>query len=360
MERKKISKTLKILFTIPTLQAGGAERVLTTLVNYWAQDDRFEISLLVHDRDNPFYAVHPAVKITKTPYWKGMRKWVVFFATYRHLKRQKPDVVVPFILWNNILTVIAAKLLKIPCLLSERVSPHIVKFPFTWIRNIAYSMAAGIVIQTKRGALMLPTRMKNKFFIIPNPVLVPPTKASLNSHSIISVGRLTQQKQFPHLISAFDRVEKKYKDWTLTIFGEGSDREKLEKLIREKNLTHKIFLPGRVKDLASEMVKRSIFVLSSEFEGMPNVLAEAMALGLSVVSTDCPTGPRELIEDGKDGLLVPVKDVSALAKAMEQLMKEEALREQLGKRAAQKMTQYSVQKIASLWEKAWERILESR
>jgi glycosyltransferase involved in cell wall biosynthesis len=141
------------------------------------------------------------------------------------------------------------------------------------------------------------------------------------------------------------------------IWGEGPERGNLEKLIKEKSLEGRVLLPGRTKKIHEEMAKGSLFVLSSRFEGMPNALCEAMSLGLPVISTDCPTGPREVITHGEDGMLVPVDDVQEMARAMEDLIKDVRLREKLGEKASQKMKQYDMETISALWEKVFDEVV---
>ena len=140
------------------------------------------------------------------------------------------------------------------------------------------------------------------------------------------------------------------------IWGEGPERERLNKLINLLKLQDRVTLPGITKDLSQAMIDGSIFVLSSRFEGMPNALAEAMSLGLSVIATDCPTGPRELIENEEDGFLVPVDDIEALAQAMQRLMQDEKMRAGLGQVAAKKMKAYDIISIAGVWEKAFNEV----
>ena len=143
------------------------------------------------------------------------------------------------------------------------------------------------------------------------------------------------------------------------IWGEGPERENLEKLVGRLKLKDRVFLPGRTKKMSQEMAQGSIFVLSSKFEGMPNALAEAMALGLAVISTDCPTGPRELITEGEDGLLVPVGDVASLSAAMAHLMEDEKLRRRFGKAAIQKMKQYDIKAVSKLWEEVFDEVIDA-
>jgi GalNAc-alpha-(1->4)-GalNAc-alpha-(1->3)-diNAcBac-PP-undecaprenol alpha-1,4-N-acetyl-D-galactosaminyltransferase len=349
----------KILFTIPTLQAGGAERVLTTLLNYWAKHDTIDIILLVQgSRSQIFYDLNPSIRLIYGGCWSPYTKVFSFFSTYWWIKKVKPDMVISFILWNNILTSFAAKLSRIPCIVAERTMPQFIKNSFIeWVRRKTYLWAQRIIVQTERGRSMFDPKLANIATVVPNPIDIPKKLSLQQENQIVSAGRLAEEKQFENLIKAFSILHKNYPNWSLTIWGEGPERSSLEHLIQQEGLEKSVLLPGATQQLFDEMAKASIFVLSSRFEGMPNALCEAMGLGLAVVATDCLTGPRELIDDGQDGFLVPVGDVDAMAKVIETLITDESLRKAFGKKAATKMKHYDIKTIADLWEGEWERVL---
>ena len=149
---------------------------------------------------------------------------------------------------------------------------------------------------------------------------------------IVSVGRLNIPKNFPLLIRAFAKISEKHQDYILKIYGQGGLLESLKKLTRELGVEEKVEFPGYVNDIPKVLQKASLFVLSSHYEGMPNALAEAMSLGLPCISTDCPVGgPRFLINEEENGILVPVDDDDALADAIERVLNNEDLKEKLGK-----------------------------
>ena len=162
---------------------------------------------------------------------------------------------------------------------------------------------------------------------------------------IVSVGRLTKQKGYPHLINSFSLVRKAF-PCRLLIIGEGEDREKLLRMAREKALERDVEFLGFQKNPFKYMARASLFVLPSLYEGFGNVIVEAMALGLPVISTDCPSGPSEIIEDGKNGLLVPVGDEDALSRAMTEVLTNNALKERLGREAPRRAAFFGIDKIA--------------
>jgi glycosyltransferase involved in cell wall biosynthesis len=167
---------------------------------------------------------------------------------------------------------------------------------------------------------------------------------------VLGAGRLRRQKAFALLITAFAQVAPDHPGWNLLIAGEGPRRPVLEALVRDLGLEGRVSLPGRIRHLGAEMERASIFALSSRFEGFPMVLLEAFAKGLPVVSFDCPTGPRELIDHERDGLLVPNGDVPGLARAIAQLMDDEDARRRYGDAALQKASRYRLDRVGARWE----------
>lgn len=175
-------------------------------------------------------------------------------------------------------------------------------------------------------------------------------RADLSAKLVLAAGRLTRQKGYDMLIPAFAQVAARHPDWRLRICGDGPEHEKLEKLVEEHGLEETVTLAPPAKDLGAEMARASMFVLSSRFEGLPLVLLEAMGQGMAVVSFDCPTGPADVLEDHRNGLLVPAKDVDALAAGMLELIEDEALRRRLAAGAVETAGEYSMDAVGPQWE----------
>jgi glycosyltransferase involved in cell wall biosynthesis len=186
---------------------------------------------------------------------------------------------------------------------------------------------------------------------IPNATpALPAQPAALDAPIMIAAGRLTLQKGFDLLIPAFAKVAERHPEWTLRICGDGPQRWRLTRLILEYGLSNNVLLMGPVDRLDLEMSNASVYVLSSRFEGLPMVMIEAMSLGLPVVSFDCPTGPREVIEDGRSGILVPDGDVDALAAALLAVVEDPERRRALGAGAAERSRDYALASIGPRWE----------
>ena len=186
---------------------------------------------------------------------------------------------------------------------------------------------------------------------IPNAVReMGPGRADLDSKVVLSAGRLSPQKGFDMLIEAWARVAPKHPDWRLRICGGGKLQKKITRLIGEHAVGDTAVLEPAAPDLGGEMNKCSIFVMSSRFEGFPLILLEAMSKGMAVASFDCPTGPADILDDHRNGLLVPPKDVDALAAAIEELISDDDLRRRCGQAAVGTTGDYSMAAVGAQWD----------
>ncbi len=189
-----------------------------------------------------------------------------------------------------------------------------------------------------------------KVIVISNPNTKPHgQRSTLTSQKVITVGRLTRQKNHKSLIRSWRKVHQKHPDWTLEIWGDGEEKNQLQQQIEELNLRECVFLKGATNDVMSKMAETSVFVLSSLYEGLPLVVLEAMSCGLPVVSYACPCGPKDIITEGKDGYLVPPGDEESLAERICFLIEHEDIRREMGKEAAEKSKQYAIEPIIRQW-----------
>ena len=196
---------------------------------------------------------------------------------------------------------------------------------------------------------------------IPNTVrAIEPPQADLGAKRILAAGRLTPQKGFDYLIDAFTPVARAHPDWELKICGAGVSRSRLESRVAAAGLERQILLPGPTEDVAGEMAAASIYVLSSRFEGFPLVLIEAMSKGMAVVAFDCPTGPRDIVRDHENGLLIPEEDVPALSAGILEMIEDEELRRRCGAAAVDAARDYTMAAIGPRWDAMLQELVQAR
>ncbi|TCT23114.1 glycosyltransferase involved in cell wall biosynthesis [Thiobaca trueperi] len=353
------------------MQSGGAERVAALLCNRWAEQGH-KVTLIVtfSMRGECFYPLHQAVKLeyltdrsggTGKNAIKAIRR---FLSLRRIIITTCPDVVISFLSQVNVATLLAVLGLRIPVVVSERIYPPAMPLAWhwDWLRKITYPSARKVVMQTEQGLEWLyQTCPKANGKIIANPVFYPlpangqqiesETLPDPIRYRLLAVGRLEPQKQFADLILAFSQLELIFPHWDLTILGEGSERTHLEFLIAETGLMDRVLLPGCVGNIADWYNRSDLYVMSSNFEGFPNVILEAMSYGLPVVSFDCKTGPRDIIRHNIDGLLVPPETgVEGLAKSLKKLMADDILRAQMGRHATSVKERFAITRIGALWD----------
>ncbi|MER7397974.1 glycosyltransferase family 4 protein [Streptomyces sp. NPDC000151] len=186
---------------------------------------------------------------------------------------------------------------------------------------------------------------------IPNPLSEEaPARAGLDRPLVVSAGRLVKGKGFATLIKAFEPIARAHPEWQLRIYGAGPERDRLRTLIHDRHLYNHVYLMGTTQEFDRELAKAAVFALASRREGFGMVLAEAMSHGVPPVSFDCPHGPREIITDGQDGLLVPLGDTPGLTAALTRLVEDDALRKKLGGHAAESARRYTPARVRARWE----------
>ncbi len=276
-----------------------------------------------------------------------------------YIKELSPDVVISFNDSTNVISLLAMMGTKVPVVAGERNDPthHKLQQPWRFLRPWAYRMAARVVCQTQNALICFPAYIRHRGVVIPNPVpkisihpkLISGGNMSSPGKKLLAMGRLASQKGFDLLIQAFVQLAPKHPDWVLEIWGEGAERESLERLVLSLGLSHCVRLPGLTKNSVEAMQNADLFVLSSRYEGFPNVLCEAMACGLPVASFDCQSGPAEIIRHEIDGLLVPAGNTQALTRALDRLMSNDAERRKFGARAVEVRDRFGVDKVMAQW-----------
>lgn len=369
---------MHVLFFIHSLSLGGAERVTALLADFWARKGMAVTIVTMADRQKDFYVMIPDVsrislnlERNSTSARDAVKNNLARIKALRDiLKERKPDVAIGMMPTANVILALAALKTKIVTIGSERIYPPTLPIGKFWhlLRRWSYGLLDVIVVQTRLSARWIQTNtFARKIAVIPNPVVYPipvyhpiidPAVVGNFKKRIIAAGRLTYQKGFDLLLQAFHQISRHHPDWKLIILGEGELRQELEAMVSYLGLEGRVFLPGRVGNVGEWFASGEIFVLSSRFEGFPNVLLEAMASGLAVISFDCDTGPREIIRHQINGLLVKPGDTYGLAEAINELIENEELRRELSKNARAVQDEFSVGRIAEKWEQEWRQIGE--
>ena len=346
---------MKIGFVIYSLGSGGAERVLVNLANFLSK--KYKVYIFTFTNDKPFYDLDESVTHIKLNLDKESKNiFETILNIFKRIKILKDnfknlDVVVSFMIHINILSIIASKLLNKRIIVSERIEYSFYGKKINFLKKIFYPFANYLVVLTNEDKKNY-TFLK-KVEVIPNPVILPECNKNKREKIILAVGRLDKQKGFDTLIEVFSKIDTDYK---LYIVGEGKERNNLENFINSLNLKGKVFLVGRQKEIYKWYEKASIFVLASRKEGFPNVLIEAMACECACIAFDCPTGPREIIDNMKNGILVENQNKEKLKEAIELLIKDNNLREKLSREAVKVREEYSIKRIGEKWEKLIQKI----
>lgn len=331
--KKKVSLNIqprRIMFVCDSMKSGGAEKVISTLSNEMCKEGIRVTILGVADLDEPksFYPLEEGVKYKTLANGSGKRinPFKRVYMLRKTIEEYEPDVVISFLPNANVYTYLALLWTGIPHIVSERNNPYIDPKGklLRILKKRAFNGADGAVFQTQDAMNFYNEKVQSKGTIIKNPIILsgerPLSNPSRNS-TVLAVGRLTKQKNYFNLLDAFKRFnEKKNNLYDLKIYGGGPLKEELYNHCTKLGIVNKVSFMGNDATWHQKEYNDAMFVLSSDYEGMPNSLAEALALGIPSISTDCPTGgSRELIQDGVNGYLVPVNDSIALSNKMVEL-----------------------------------------
>lgn len=355
----------RIAIVISSLAGGGAERVASTLAKYWVRAGYDLTVITLAARDADVYELAPGVRRVALDMFGPSRSVVEaavqasrrVAALRLSLAEAHPDVVVSFMTTTNVLALLAVAGTGIPVLACERSDPRHDPIAPTWavLRRMLYPIAAGVVVQTESVAGWA-RRFSRRVHVIPNMIERSPRVAAPGKETVprrlVAMGRLGPEKGFDLLIAAFARVAPARPDWSLTILGEGPERRRLEALVESSGLGRRVVLPGRVPDPIPHLAAADAFALASRYEGFPNALLEAMACGLPVVAFDCPSGPADVIVDGRNGLLVRAGDVVGFAGALARLMASPDERVRMGARAREVTSALSPDRVLERWSAA--------
>lgn len=351
---------MNISLFISSLYGGGAERVTCNLASYLAEHGH-NVEILTMSETDKSYKLSKSVSVkTLLPLNERRNKlWntiIRFPRLWKYLIKHKDnDVYIVMLPKTTIMLLMFKWMTKAKIIASERSVPQSYPSKLVNILKFYAKKADGWVFQTDETREWYESHINNvKKTVIPNAInyefLVEINNVK-KEPIIISTGRLSTVKNYEMLIRAFKLISDKHPNYKLVIYGEGREKTQLHNLILKLGLEKKAFLPGNVADIANRYKKASVFALSSNYEGMPNALIEAMALGLPCVSTDCPCGgPNFLISSGENGILVPVNDTNKFAMALDRIISSEVFAKSLGSEAIKVRDRLNPDKIYAQWE----------
>lgn len=350
---------MKIAFYISSLSGGGAEKVLCTLANRLAQEDN-EVHVISLEKRKQFYTLDDRVVLHKVDNAKKrgvLGGFLDFIFIKKMVKKIKADLSISFLLRTNLLLLFSNLFTKEKIIVCDRNNPVAEHSQCVFqLSNLLYKRADRIVVQTNQIKDFYDRSLQQKIFVIENPIDRNALYAQIareeleKTDTVISIGRLEPQKDFRTLIFAFSKIMHRFPSWKLKIFGVGNMHDELRGLIHEQEADDRIELCGQTQKPFLELKKSRIFVLSSNYEGFPNALCEAMEAGLSCIVSDCISGPRELITDGVNGYLFAMGNVNELAEKMEFCMKEGPSLRELQERAKESVKHLYLENNIKIWK----------
>jgi len=365
---------IKVLFVLPSLRGGGAERVILTLLK-GLDVSKFQSELVLLEKTGNY--VEDLLKNLKVYALNKKKARFAIFSLARFLTYQRPKILFTTLPQINALGYLSLKISHSkPFWIIRRANyepPQILPFLTKFFLKKSYQKADKIVCVSKGLAKDLAKYWhisEKKINVIPNPIDIDNiqnlAKSRINhpwfysqTPIIVAVGRLTGQKGFSFLIKAFSQVLSQFKA-KLVILGQGPEKETLEQLTREFRVEREVEFLGFQNNPYPYIARAQVFVLSSLWEGFPNVLVEAMACGVPVVATDCPFGPREILEDGKYGLLVPPANEEALAKAILKILESPQLAKDFSEKAKERVKNFAKEKVIKEYENLFLEVFQKK
>lgn len=364
----------KIAFHLNCLEQGGAERVVSNLSNRFVQNG-YEVLVATEWQGEDEFWIDERVRrvhVGLRPGDEKKNRLTRFFLRIRYLKeflkKEKPDILIPFARKALYRGLTAAFFIKIPVLISIRTDPvgHYDR-PFDKVQiPFLFPRADGCVFQTEGAREFFAPRLQKNSRIILNPLnpkYIGVPEPEKRTKTVVQSGRLVDFKNQVMLIRAFHEVHKKHPDYDLKIYGrdtEDGTKELLEKTIEELHAQDYVHLMGASDSLEKQLSDAALFAFSSDWEGLPNALMEAMALGLPIVATDCPCGgPRTIMTNEVDGLLIPIKNQKAMEDGINRLIEDLALAERLGREARKIAERANDEAIYGQWRDYIDEVCES-
>lgn len=346
----------KIVFVIHSLQAGGMERVVSELSNYFVEKNDIEIHIVLYGiKRDIFYKISDRVIIHKPDFnFDNVNRLISTIKTISFLRKRIKSIQATTVLsfgeyWNN-LVLLSTLGLKTPIYIADRSTPlkDLGKIQ-NFLRRSLYPTATGLILQTEKAKEIYQKQFKNlSIAVIGNPIKEIKNKDNIKRENIVlMVGRLINTKHQDRLIKLFSEIDNP--NWKLVLVGDDAkkqnNKEKLTQLTKDLKLENEIVLAGKQKDVESYYLKSKIFAFTSSSEGFPNVIGEAMSAGLPVTAYDCMAGPSEMIRDGQNGYLIPLFDDKLFKEKLFSLMNNKKLREQFGENAKNDIKEFDTEKV---------------
>ena len=362
---------MKIAFLSGNLTDGGAQRVISIVASGLAEKGH-EVYVVLFSRNEKEYPLNEKIRLIALgdsfEEYSKMSGLERIFKIRKLLKNIKPDVAIGF-LEGGYALYLSSFGMNFAKVASARIDPQMIfnkKGLRAMINRKWFLSADRVVLQTKKQSVRVPNKLRKKCVVIGNPVqdraLENRVEVRDECNKIVMVGRLAKQKNYPMVFDAILNVIKINKNIHLSIYGKGGEEKELSMLIQEKELQDYVSLCGWTQDTIEELKKHDMYILSSNYEGMPNALMEAMAVGLPCISTNCDTGPEDLIKDGSSGFLIPVGDVEMLSERIIHIMcmpKEQ--RSKMGALAHEcVLNEFSCDNIVKKWENMLEEIVQEK
>lgn len=357
---------MKILFHLNSMGRGGAEHVVSILSRAFVEKGHTVVlatqwySEKEYQTDARVRRISVGLAADEERRGRIYKAWFRFVRLRRCIKKERPDIVVSFCNKANFRCAFAMLGMRTPLLVSVRNDPHKDYAPYKIPTAVMERKASGCVFQTPDAMHCFSEKLQRKSRIIFNPLsesyLRPvdaPAACVVRKKEIVTVGRISRQKNQLLLLRAFRKLLQTYPDYEVKIYGEVQEQEiyeALERYIAENGLAGKVRFMGLTDSLREEIKDAAVFVLPSDYEGMPNALIEAMALGLPCVATDCPCGGAALlVQDKLSGRLIPAGDVQALREALTDILANPGEAERMGQNARQVLEKVHPDKVCDEW-----------
>lgn len=362
MESDLSKAKIKVLFVTSNLRYGGAEKMIVNLANQLSlKNDKYEVTIYSYENGINNYLLDKNIRHVikkKSSKNKIISRLSQIINVRRTIRNESPDIVISFLTNQNVYSIIGTLFTKIPVIISERGNPYSNTSIIYKLKYLLYNFSDLVVFQTQGAKNYFNSKIQSKSEVIANPVLTPNVyverKFIERSNSISFVGRFeTKQKRQDIMLEAFSILRNSLEEPVfLEFYGDGDDFGEILTLSKEMNLYEFVNFHGKVDNVLEHIIDSKLYVLTSDYEGIPNSLIEAMSIGLPVISTKSdPGGPQLLIDNGVNGILVEKGNSNEIAKAMLYYFNNPNIADNYGNKAKEICTKFSTESIVDKWER---------